>query len=98
MARRVIDDGGDVAEAALTLEVGRGEHPGDGGERSGRARIDREARVGIDAAGEGHVAGAGNAQVVEVEGLAAQQPGILEAPDGPAGECVGHVVRRGAQL
>ena len=96
--RRMIDDGRDIAEASLGLEIGRGEHADDGGEGPRRGGIDPEARVGIDAAGERHVTGAGHAQVVHIEGLAAQQPRILEAPEGPAGKFVGHVVRRGPQL
>ena len=96
--RRVIDDRGDLAEAALGLEIGGSEHADDRRNGPRRGGGDLEGGVGINAAGERHVESSRHAQVVDVEGLAAQQPRILEAPDGPAGEFVGHVVRRGAQL
>ncbi len=94
----MVDDAGDLAEASLRRQVGRREHADDVRECARGIRVDLEARVRVDATRECHVEGPRQAQVVDIEGLAAQQPRILEAPYGLAGEFVGHVVRRGAQL
>ena len=70
--RRMVDDAGDLAEAALRRQVGRREHAGDVRDRARGIRVDPEARVRVDAARERHVEGSRQAQVVDIEGLAAQ--------------------------
>ena len=96
--RRVVDDARDLAEAALGLEIGRGENVHDLRDGARRGEIDLEGRVRVDAADERHVTGPRHAQVVDVARLTAQEPRIFEALQGSAGKFVGHVVRRGAPL
>jgi len=93
--RRVIDDGGNLFGRVKIAPDEDAHHPGDG---AGRGGVDPKACVGMDAADERDVTRAGQTQVVEERGLAAQQPCIFQALEGLSGESRGHGRGRAGQL
>lgn len=74
-----------VEQRGQVRHVVAGPHGDDAGCGQGRGHIDRfDTGVGVRAAQEGGLDGAGKGDVVDVAAVAAQQPVVLDAWDGPS--------------
>ena len=85
--------GGNGDGAGRRPDVARLEDAHHAGHGARGRRVDAEARVGVDAPHERHVAQVGHAQVVEKCALAAEKARIFQASEGPTDERGGHPAR-----